>query len=458
MTLRKFTFEGGTNGANIATTGAATGDTNWGLVNKGTGSTAVYSSTSPMHGSLCGLLTPGSGAACELRWNDWTTATSLTASWYVNWSSAPADNEEFFRVAYGSGSRVLSGILAASSKISLQNAAATIFWTSTAGLSSATWYRFEAYAKYGASTTTGEAEFAYYLGDSATPVQAMTRVTNQNMGTAAITGLYIGKTAGAGTSTAPFSLDSVQANDNGTTFIGPYVPAGNAAPVAVAGAVQNVTTSTATLTATATDDVSIASFACTLLDSSGVTSPSIGTGTVTGAGTPSASVSFPITGLVAGVHRFNITATDGGSPALTSATVIGQINYTSTAPVYRSVTAATYTVIGGGTALAAIQAATPSTRYLNSSAPPGGGTGSIAYQPLSPSPVPVPFSVQARASDAVTPVSITVYLKMGGTVIATRGPFTLTTTDASYGGTTNTTGETAAITVRSALTTDWSCT
>jgi hypothetical protein len=231
----------------------------------------------------------------------------------------------------------------------------------------------------------------------------------------------------------------------------------NTAPVVSVGAVQNVTTSTATLSATATDDVAVASFSCTLLDSSGATAPSIGTGTVTNAGSASASVTYPITGLVPGVHRFNITATDGGSPALTSATVIGQINYTSTAPIYRSVTAATYTVVGGGTALAAIQAATPSTRYLNSSAPPGGGTGSIAYQPLSPSPVPVPFSVQARASDAVTAVAITVYLKMGGTVIATRGPFTLTTSDASYGGTT-TTGETTAITDRSALTTDWSCT
>jgi hypothetical protein len=377
MTLRKFTFEGGTNGANIATTGAATGDTNWGLVNKGTGSTAVYSSTSPMHGSLCGLLTPGSGAACELRWNDWTTATSLTASWYVNWSSAPADNEEFFRVAYGSGSRVLSGILAASSKISLQNAAATIFWTSTAGLSSATWYRFEAYAKYGASTTTGEAEFAYYLGDSATPVQAMTRVTNQNMGTAAITGLYIGKTAGAGTSTAPFSLDSVQANDNGTTFIGPYTVT-NAAPVVTAGGTQTVVSGTSvTFAFSATDNVSVTSLTGAV---TGPATPTL-TGTATGTGTASASYAPTATFTTPGQYTVTATASDGTLTGTAATTVyVYATSGTSADPV--SIGTTVWTTTGAGSALAAITGtAAPSTKYVETPAGPTGQTLPITLAP-----------------------------------------------------------------------------
>lgn len=450
MTYRVNTFESGLadgTALTAANSGGSAG-TAFGLVNNGTGSTLVFSTTTPMSGTRCALLTPAASVACEVRWTDFNAAT-LVASWYHRWDTAvDMDGHEFFRF-YTGANRAVSGVIKTTSgQINFNNSAAASVWASTNAVAANTWYRFEAYCKPGPTgTTDGEAEFAYYLGDSATPVQAMARVTNISASTGNITVLSFGKTNGTGAGVNPRRLDAVQANDGATTFIGPYVAGANVVPTVTAGATQTLTSgTTASVMFTADDtDGTIASFQTPTVTSSAATVPTVGAPTLTGIGTSHATATYPVSGLTNSDTTISNTATDnaGGVSAAVSTRVIR----TSLNPTRRSVTlnGVTMTTPTSGNAVDALnnQASVPVS--FTTAGPPAAGAGVVeAFQPLDSASVPPNFGQYWAASDTVTPITVYVDLKFNGTTQATASA-TLTNTTPVFVGRNCTSAENTAI-------------
>ena len=460
----------GTAGNASSTTGNETGSTNYVSTISLGGGTAVFSTGQVDNGLKTLKITNASGAVCLVG-----VPVNATTSGTVTGDLATAMAVDIYIMStpITSGCQIIQGRTAAGAawnvvhntngSFSLTNSSGAIVVSSSAITGLPRWLHFEVDALSDASAgtlalriyamtgTAGSLTVSTLLYDSTTQTGVNTRGGAQ-------TEIRIGKLA-ANTNVDPLWYGSMKIKSGSTVpstpGAGPYLNA-NTAPVVTAGATQNLaaTATTTTLTANVTDDTAATSATWALRTSSASSNPTVGSTSASPA-LPSASttITASVTGLLPGRHIFDLTVGDG------SLTTVGTtvVNITSPTPAYLSVTAASYTVVGGGTALQAIQAATPGSRYLQSAAPPAGGTGSIAYQPLQAASVPTVFGVKARASDAVTSVAITVYLKMNGTTVATRGPFALTTTDATYGGTT-TSPEDATITDKSQLTTDWSVT
>lgn len=107
-------------------------------------------------------------------------------------------------------------------KLQVTDDAGTILFTTASALSTSTTYRLEHYVAKGTTTSNGKVSFAYYLGDSPTPVETAFVSTTANMGTADVTSMRFGKLTSIASTWAVW-FDDVAVEYGATAFIGPLL-------------------------------------------------------------------------------------------------------------------------------------------------------------------------------------------------------------------------------------------
>lgn len=107
-------------------------------------------------------------------------------------------------------------------KLQVTDDAGTILFTTASALSTSTTYRLEHYVAKGTTTSNGKVSFAYYLGDSPTPVESAFVSTTANMGTADVTSMRFGKLTSIASTWAVW-FDDVAVEYGATAFIGPLL-------------------------------------------------------------------------------------------------------------------------------------------------------------------------------------------------------------------------------------------
>lgn len=327
-----------------------------------------------------------------------------------------------------------------SSNFVVKNAAGTNLYSSSP-VDSATRYRVEVQMDSGTTTSNGTINVQVFEGESTTPLFQTTNSGNTNAG------------AGSGVVRPGFGLNQSQTVDITisdvkfvTGTLTPIGPAANAAPSVTVGADQTVSPGTVTLTATATDDGTIASLTgawVTLPD--GVSAPTL-TGSATGTGTASASLTQTATLTEPGVYAWSATATDDDGATGTDGTVI-TVQATTVGMASVTDNSGAWTNEGGATDLAAAVSDGSATTYAESPDNPSGAAMTFAAKDYLADSGDI--TIQFKADGTQAGRSITVELLQGTTVVATTTK-TLTTTATAYTYSL-TSGENAAVTDRTNL-------
>lgn len=167
-----------------------------------------YDTAQFMHGTASALVQPASGAVSELRW-DYSATTTAVVSFYVRLSGSFSTASTLCQVRNSSGSAAILQINTSTLRFRVQNSAGTSLFNS-ATISTGTWYRVEMRVVRGTSTTDGTIQFAYYLGDSLTPVETAYSSTAVNAGTTDLTNVRIGRPSSATADVTTFWIDSAQ--------------------------------------------------------------------------------------------------------------------------------------------------------------------------------------------------------------------------------------------------------
>jgi hypothetical protein len=241
-------FEGGTNNTNITTTnsGGASGDAFDGTDTAS--ATLQFSSAQKHSGTLSGRCTyTGSNAYANfgLGFSPTTTRTRTAFRFYVYLTSGGTfTTHELFTVLDSTLNEapVFVG-LDASTKLQIKtNARSTVSFTATSALPKGAWYRIEVAVTIGSSTSNGAIDFAYYLGDSTTPVQSFSS-SSLNLGTLDIGGGFFGNGFQAVASARTNYYDDIAIQELSSGFIGPLgTDASVSAALATAsGSAQNPT-------------------------------------------------------------------------------------------------------------------------------------------------------------------------------------------------------------------------
>lgn len=214
--------EGGANGVTIST--ANSDDNSAGTaLDKATNVTRTYSSDWAHSGSTSFKFVGASGLAPACGWESTTGGSAVVASpaksfrCYFRFTAAPGASCDVVQIRNaGNGGSVQ---LRTDRKLNIINDVGSAAWVSSAALTADTTYRFEHRAKKGTGASDGTIEFAYFLGDSETPIDSFI-TTATNCGTADFIGYNFGKlTSTAFTET--FYFDNV-AMDDVEYLLGPY--------------------------------------------------------------------------------------------------------------------------------------------------------------------------------------------------------------------------------------------
>jgi hypothetical protein len=221
VTTVKFSYEGGVNGNNVAAgAGASTGDTNFDVVNIGSGATNQYSNTHPGRG-LLGVKF-ATGATSTTTYDSWTTAIGTQTTTFVRalcfFTQAPAANH---RVVNWVGSATSRGniLLNTAGKFIFTNAAGgTVLTSAAVPLNS----QFRLEAKFVASATVGFWEYKIWYDPRSvgTPDDTNSSAATQNMGGTSDT--YRFGIGAAAANVVAFYLDDVAVSTD--DYIGPENP------------------------------------------------------------------------------------------------------------------------------------------------------------------------------------------------------------------------------------------
>lgn len=224
------TAEGGTNGAvpTTANTGGASGDA-MSVVNIGSGNTIIFSDFNPAHGTMGYEMNYGTTAGGNLRW-DFVESGRLVHSFYIELSSLPTATEYIAGIRHASGYMCIATI-GPDGKLIMQNAASVGVSASRAASTFPVEQkvRVEIAVTKGTTTSDGTIEYAYYLGESTSPLASWSSNT-QNTGTADIAQVIIGRNTAAG---EPRTIwyDTIRVQNLPSGWIGPYSPQ-NTIPIA----------------------------------------------------------------------------------------------------------------------------------------------------------------------------------------------------------------------------------
>jgi hypothetical protein len=208
MTKYRNSAEGGVDGVAItpANSAGVSGDP-WSAVVLGTGSTAVYDNAQVMHGGMANLISPATSQNAYLRRDVEASVIQVLASFYVRLPSAPS--VEVSLATIRNATAEIAAVQVGASPFRFRIYSAAGFLTQTATILANTWYRVELRAVRGTTTGNGTLEFAYYLGDSLTPVEAAFSTAVTNTGIVDLTTTRFGR-PGAGADATAHWIDSVQ--------------------------------------------------------------------------------------------------------------------------------------------------------------------------------------------------------------------------------------------------------
>lgn len=224
MTQLGNTFEGQTTGTALTTgnSGGGSGSAFDILSVAGT-QTATYDSSRRAHGTNGLHITGAATSTCIPRWTVGFSGSSMAARLYVNYASiGGACDLAAFRSSASSGFPVTIGLSATGQLLVKNNAAATV--KTFAALTADTWYRVEWQATKGTTTGDGFIACQYYLGDSATPVEASYSSSATNAGTTDLDEFRFGKLTSA--PAADLYFDSILVDNSTASPLGPLVSGG----------------------------------------------------------------------------------------------------------------------------------------------------------------------------------------------------------------------------------------
>lgn len=221
MPTAKFSFEGGSNGANVAAgAGAGTGDTNFDVITRGTSATLAYDNTHPGRGSLG--LKIATGATSTTSNVSWTTTIGTQTTFFIRFlcyiTGAPAANIRVYNNVGAASSRG-NILLNTNGKFIFTNAAGSTVLTS-ATLPTNSTFRVE--AKFVSDNAVGQWEYKIWYDprDVGTPNDTQTSAATQvNGGTTDTYRFGIGTNIASG---GPYWMDDVAVSTVG--YIGPEDP------------------------------------------------------------------------------------------------------------------------------------------------------------------------------------------------------------------------------------------
>lgn len=291
MARSKIGFEGGTTGATISTSNQGSTDNPLYFVSIGAGSTLTYDTTHSAHGTKSAKLAPASGQVVSFQYGGNTSGGTLAAAScavraYIYMTAAVTAITQIVDLSDLAGAKIARVYLDATGHLYVRDSTSTTLWTATAALPLNQQVRVELYVIPGSTAI----HFAYYSADSTTAIASFdttTAATGANPVAVASVGRLFNTT-----DTAAWWIDDFAVDTTASAFIGPET---NPPPVVSITGNQNVAASSAvTVSVTATDDGSIASYAWTgvrytTTAASATVTPTSGAATATIAYTASAA-------------------------------------------------------------------------------------------------------------------------------------------------------------------------
>lgn len=188
------------------------------------------------HGVWNYRVAPTGSTAVYVAWT-LSSVDVVQTAFYVRWPSTPSTNVRMVAIERGAGVRAgsLSLLSAEGRKISVLDAGDNSNFQTSGALAVNTWYRIEFKVIRGPTSVTGTLEFAYYLGDSTTPIETFSS-SSMFTGTSALTSIQFGKVITVADTTA-WAMDSIRswdASDVPSTLNNPW-PLGSVGSLFVVG-------------------------------------------------------------------------------------------------------------------------------------------------------------------------------------------------------------------------------
>lgn len=224
MVVYQNTLEGGTSGVAITTgnSGGASGDAFHAVIG---GSAVTFDSTRAAHGGLSAKISPTSGNAANVKYGQATAgvafnATQIAFRYYLYWTGLPSTTYTMFRADDSAGAIKLRLNVGTNGRPILGYAGVATAWTATNAIPINKWVRLE--MREVVATSGGSVNFAFYDGDSTTPIDSVD-LTGLNTGSTTINQVNFGK-YGTDTTVSPFWVDDIVVNTSTTSYIGPVTP------------------------------------------------------------------------------------------------------------------------------------------------------------------------------------------------------------------------------------------
>ncbi len=212
--------EGGTVGANLAINQTGSGDAFNVVAVSGTGS-IKYSGLSVMHGSQSyNASSDTTGGTMAMRFNGENDINAAIRFYFCMLGTPSAAA----RIATIRNSTTTCTCINTSGtyRLQLTDTSGVGIFTFTNPLSSGVWYRIELGITVDTSTT-GSASFAYYVGDSASPVESTFTTSTLDLGTTNATSAEFGKLT-TNSVISNFCFDDIGFTGGSASFIGPFSP------------------------------------------------------------------------------------------------------------------------------------------------------------------------------------------------------------------------------------------
>lgn len=373
MTIKRNSFEGGTNGTNVSTSnsGGGSGDAfDVLLINNtstpGGNSNVQYSTAAAALGSL-GCRITLQASITYLRWNDSQSGTRFVSRRSLKFPSNPSADTVLITLYNGSAT-MASLHLDTSGRIYAKHGSTTIAGSTSSALSTNTQYFVElAATKESGGGGNGIVEYKVTDSGGSTVGSVYTSASTMSTGTLDCAQYRIGGSS-TGTGWTTMDMDDLAAGPLSSGWIG--MPA-NTAPTVDAGADQTVAASaTVSLSISANDsDGSISSYATSVTRYTSGSNPA----SVTVTGSTTATPSWTA-GSAGSLDVATVTVTDNGGATASDTVEVCVLQTTSgVAPLrgYTPVTTGTWTNTGGATSIGAALADTSDTTYAESAASSG---------------------------------------------------------------------------------------
>jgi hypothetical protein len=223
MAIVRDTFTAGSNGNTLATT-----NTDADFVSL-TGGTGVISTAQAFSATRSALLTGTVTSGSLYLQRTIASTTTIGSDMYMYWTALPSAEVAIWWSGTGTTRSVTLNVSATGQLVirDAGGAGGAAQWTSTATMTTGTWYRVSVYATQHASTGTVRA--AFYSGTSSTALADSTLLTGKNTGAAAYNTLRWGNKGSTSTATSTVYIDDYAYDTAATGLLPPDVS--SAAPV-----------------------------------------------------------------------------------------------------------------------------------------------------------------------------------------------------------------------------------